>query len=311
MPNTLAHAGLQGLISRTALPAIELRWVYLGVVIPDVPWIFQRLMHVAVPTIDPYLLRSYVVIQASLLGCLVFCAAIALLAKRAWLIFAILGGNAVLHLVLDALQTKWANGAHFWAPFSWELTNWGLFWPEGFVTYGLTVLGLAYIIWYWRPAVQGEWDIALPTVPQFTGVVVLLSAYFVVPILLLQGPIEANAHYLKTLGGDEERRGSYVEIDRAQYVRTDEGAILRYYGGGDQVRVEEIELESPATISIRGIFAEDDEIRVIDYHVHAGGLRNYTSYLGLVLILFVWAAALGRRALRAKKKPFLSEGTQK
>ena len=51
-------------------------------------------------------------------------------------------GNAALHLVLDALQTKWGSGVHFFAPVSWTSTNWGLFWPESIVTYGLTTLGV-------------------------------------------------------------------------------------------------------------------------------------------------------------------------
>jgi hypothetical protein len=76
----------------------------------------------------------------------VLSAAAALLAQAFWRTWAILGGNAVLHLILDAMQTKWGNGVHFLVPFSWDLTNWGLFWPESAVTYGLTAFGLGYIL---------------------------------------------------------------------------------------------------------------------------------------------------------------------
>ena len=42
MPNTLAHLGVQALVTRTLLPRAELRWIALGCVIPDLPWIAQR-----------------------------------------------------------------------------------------------------------------------------------------------------------------------------------------------------------------------------------------------------------------------------
>ena len=295
MPNTLAHAGAQGLVTRTAVSGADLRWIYLACVIPDLPWILRRVVCFAVPSVDPILLRSYVIIQASLIGCLLFCAAAALLSSRFWRVWALLGGNAVLHLIIDAMQTKWANGAHFFAPFSWELTNWGFFWPESIVTYALTALGLLYILWHWRSSWSEKLDLAQLTGFRLAGTGGLLVGYFTLPLLLLHGPIEANTHYLKTLDEPRDRTGRYVEIDRARYISTQEGAFLEYFSG--RARVESLKIQPPATVSIRGVFGAKDTIRVIEHHVHAGQFRDYPSYLGLTLISVIWVGASVRKSI--------------
>lgn len=293
MPNTLAQAGVQGLATRSTLPDVDLKWVYLGCVIPDLPWILQRAAHVLVPGVDPYLLRSYVIIQASLLGCLLFSGAVALLVRKNWRTFAVLGGNAVLHLGLDAVQTKWGSGVNFLVPFSWDVTNWGFFWPESVPTYALTVLGLLYIGWHWQDSIEEVPDLIWPSASRLVGVVVLVGLYFLGPLSLLQEPIRADAHSLKVLHEEEQRAGRTVEISRARYVRSQEKDVLQHYGG--QVQVEGADIQPPATTSIRGKFVDNDTLRVTELHVHANGFRAYPSYLGLGLIAAIWGSAFLRR----------------
>ena len=293
MPNSLAHAGAQGLATRTALPDVDLKWVYLGCVIPDVPWILQRAARVVTPGIDPFALRSYVIIQASLLGCLVMSAAVALLARNGWSMFAVLGGNAVLHLALDAMQTKWGNGVHFFVPFSWEITNWGLFWPESIPTYVLTGFGLLYIGWHWHDSTDEPPGLTRPSIPRLLGIVVLLGGYFLGPLLVLQQPIEADAHSLNTLSETHGRTGRPVEMDRAKYVQERNGYVLEHFGG--RVQVEKLGVQAPATVSIQGVFTTKNKVRVTSLRVHTSGLRDYPSYLGLALIAAVWGQAALRR----------------
>jgi uncharacterized membrane protein YgdD (TMEM256/DUF423 family) len=295
MPNTLAHVGAQGLTSRTALSDVDLKWVYLGCVIPDLPWILQRAAHVVVPGIDPFVLRSYVIIQASLLGCLVFSGAVALLARKVWRIFAVLGGNAVLHLGLDAMQTKWGNGVHFFAPFSWEITNWGLFWPESTPTYVLTALGLLYIAWHWQSSVSEPPGFTWPGIPRLVGILVFLGSYFLGPLYLHQQPIRANAHSLETLSEPSGRAGRPVEMDRAGYVRGQDGYFLVKFG--ERVQVEKLDIPAPVTVSIQGVFTDESTVHVTEVHAHADGVRDYASYLGFGLIILVWLIALAKNNL--------------
>ncbi|MCS3700168.1 hypothetical protein GGQ20_001477 [Salinibacter ruber] len=264
------------------------------------PWILQRAARVLGPGVDPYLLRSYVIIQASLLGCLVFSGAVALLAQRFWKTFAVLGGNAVLHLVLDATQTKWGNGVNFLAPFSWDVRNWGLFWPESIPTYALTVLGLIYIFWHWKDSMKDVPGLIWPSGSRLGGIVVLVGIYFLGPLFLLQEPIESNAHFLEVLY-EKDRIGRSVEFDRARYVEREGEMRIEYYGGADQVSIKRLKIEPPSTVSIRGVFVEDNKVRATEYYVHASGLRDYASYAGLMLIVLVWSAALWDAASKQTK----------
>jgi hypothetical protein len=57
-------------------------------------------------------------------------------------VLAILALGSFLHLLLDALQTKLANEVHVFAPVSWDLLIFRLFWPEDVPTLALTRFGL-------------------------------------------------------------------------------------------------------------------------------------------------------------------------
>ena len=293
MPNTLAHIGGQGPLTHAAFRDADPKWIYLGCVIPDLPWILQRIIRVAIPSIDLFALRAYVVAQASLLNCLILCVAIALLTKHMWRVGAVLGANVGLHLVIDALQTKWANGVHFLAPWSWSLANWGLFWPESWITYVLTGLGLAFVVVRWRTGVQRRPASARVDAMRRAGSIALIGAYFALPLLLLQGPVSADNHFLKTLGLSD-RAGHYVECDRAQYRRTAGGEAVLQCWNAEPIRVKGLNAPVPATVSVRGVFVDDDTMRVIEHHIHSGWFREGASYVGLALTLMIWMIALSK-----------------
>lgn len=297
MPNTLAHAGFQGVLSRGLFEKRDVVWILLGCVIPDVPWILQRAAYELAPGLDVYLLRSYAVVQASLLGGLVLSAAIALLARRPGRIGTILGVNVLLHLILDALQTKWGNGVHFLAPFTWETVNVGLFWPENPLTYVLTAGGLIFLFVYGRTCFEEPPDLVVPRLGRALAVALLVTLYFAGPLLLVRGPVEADAHSLAVLSDARGRIGRPVAIDRAQLRRTNEGPVLRYFGGSERVSVEGLEVDAPATVSVRGVFVDSDTVRVLDHHVHGEGIRDYFSYAGVGLIFILWMGAWIRATL--------------
>lgn len=294
MPNILAHAGVQGILTRTGFRDADPKWIYLGCVIPDVPWILQRVVRMAVPSIDLYSLRAYVIVQASLLSCLLLCGAVALLARRFWEMGALLGLNALLHLLLDACKIKWASGVHLLAPFSWKLASWGFFWPESLISYGLTGGGLLYVIGYWRLSLKKGLGFGQLSASRVVGSVVLIGVYFVLPFLLLPGPEAADNHYIKTLGMSQNRTGHYVECDRAHYFSTPEGKSLECWNL-EPMSVEGLTLHPPATVSVRGVFIAENKVHVLDSHVHHDWFRDNASYLGLALIAILWIGALAKQ----------------
>ena len=150
MPNTLAHLGINGLITRTAVKQSDLLLIYLGALIPDIPWIIQRAALALIPALNPYDLRLYCVILASLFFSIILSAALAYLVidtKRTFMIFNL---GSLMHLLLDSIEIKWANGVQLFAPFSWELFNSGFFWPENVSIYFITGFGFIYLIFQWK-----------------------------------------------------------------------------------------------------------------------------------------------------------------
>lgn len=166
------------------------------------------------------------------------------------------------------------------------------------MTYGLTTLGVLYIVWHGRASIRQRLNLIRLGGVRLAGIVVLLAVYFTIPLFLLHGPIEADAHSLKALRTSVEQVGDRVALDRAQYVETPDGPRLKYYGGRVQMQAEGLDVQPPSTVSVRGVLTGADTIRVTDHHLHAGRLRDYPSYLGLAFIAFVWTIA-GWRAYRA------------
>ncbi|MDR4503215.1 MAG: hypothetical protein MRK01_00300 [Candidatus Scalindua sp.] len=223
MPNTLAHLGLQGLTSRTFLKDADYKWIYIGCIVPDLAWILQRVTKFGFSGTDPYDLRLYVIIQSSFCFCLLLSAAIAALSLNYWKTFVILAFNSFLHLFLDACETKWANGVHFLAPFNWHLLNFSFFWPESLPTYLLTIFGLGYLVWNWRRAAAIPINITWCSALRLFALITLILAYFGLPFFLLDGPGEADNHFVKTLRNRSERPGRQIELDRNYYLHDKSG----------------------------------------------------------------------------------------
>lgn len=299
MPNTLGHIGIQTLATRGIIRAADVKWIYLGCIIPDLPWILQRAVLFVWPKIDALALRYYCDAQASLLFCLILSAALALLTVQPGRIFAILGGNALLHLLLDASQIKWGNGVHLLAPFSWEASNWGWFWPDSVTGYFLTALGLVALVWFWRSAVNFPAGLRRPPLSRLILLVILGAAYYWMPFWLMAGPEKAGLHDGLLVRNPALRSGRLLEIDRAPYQPDAGGGYItsRYLG---RLRVQGINLGQSATLSIRGRFIGENEITVIDYHRHRDGFRDGASYLGLALIVLAWVWYFRKHSRRGR-----------
>jgi len=289
MPNALAHFGIQGVLTRSVIPTADPKLIFLGCILPDIPWILQRVLLGVIPGIDPYSLRLYVIVQASLFMTLLLCGAIASLSRTPGPIFSILGASAILHLGLDALQVKWGNGVHFLAPFSWELFNVGWFWPESWPTYLLTGFGLGYVVWSWKSAIKIQSYYCPLSIKRLSLCLGLLIVYFLSPLVFLDGPLIGDNHFVKTLKTKGERVGRPVEFDRKLYVKGSTGDVLKGFGEEFNVRGET--LDHQATVSIRGRFVELDTIEFLDVHEHNSWFRNGSSYLGLLALVGMWAMA--------------------
>jgi len=292
MPNTIAHFAINGLFTRAVISHADFKWIYLGCVIPDLPWILQRIINSLPVSIDLYDLRAYCVAQSSLLICIFLCMAFALLTKQRSKVFIILIIGSLLHLILDAVQIKWANGVQLFAPFSWSLLRFDFFWPESLGTYLLTGAGVLYFIINIRKSIQPNCDEFKFTVKFLSFSGILMLAWLVLPLAYISSVYAADNHFISTLKDVQNRAGKKIEIDRNNYFLSDGAAKLKT-SYGDFITLENIQVENGALISLQGKFIDNHTIYVDNYHIHSK-FRNYASMLGLACVLLIWLLFISR-----------------
>lgn len=290
MPHTLAHIGAQTLGTRVLLRDAEGAWILAACVVPDVPWILNRVLDL-LPGADPYALALYATAQACLLVSLVLCGALSALATAPRRAFAVLSLGTLLHLLLDALQTKFGNGVHLFAPFSWKLLHFDLFTPESLPTLLLTLLGAGALLWLWRVPPQRpiRWQRRRAALAGC-----LLLAYVLLPLVLRSGPERADAHSIATLRDRAARPGRSVSFDRNRYVRVAGGHLLHTWAGEDLLLVG-APIGAEGVVSLHGRFLDEGRVAVREAREHPPGLRDGASLVGLLAI-----GAYGLRALRAR-----------
>lgn len=286
MPNTLAHIGIQAFISRRFSPQVDPAWIYIGCIIPDVPWILQRVSVALFSGADPLFVRSYAIAQASLIGCLPLVIAIAALSTAFRRVGAALALTCVIHLVLDALQTKWGNGVHLLAPFSWQTWNVGWFWPDNPVTYGLTALGLIEMAHWHHRFRSSRREIPVINPSRVRWFAAGLLVYAVLPFAFLGAIRQANAHNLATLES-AMRAGRPFAFDRVAYKAKPTPGRFELYSGDRLVCTGRCPKVS-GNVSARGVFVDQATVRVGALREHSGWPRDYASIFGLALVLVGW-----------------------
>lgn len=300
MPNTIAHFAINGLFTRAVITHSDFKWIYLACVIPDLPWVLQRIIKTLPLSIDLYDLRAYCIAQSSLLLCVFLCGSLAVLAKQRSKVFIILIVGCLLHLMLDAVQIKWANGIQLFAPFNWNLLRFDIFWPESVGTYLLTGAGVLYFIFNIRKTIQPnceEFKITLKTISISAA---FLFVWLALPIAYMQSVYAADNHYISTLKDSNNRIGKIIEIDRNSIVHED-GTPKVKTSFGELISLEGSVVRDGERISLQGKFIDVNTIHVDQFHTHSN-FRDYASMVGLACVLFVWLIFIFRCSLKHTEK---------
>lgn len=292
MPNTLAHIGAQGWMGRAVFKRADLPWILLGLTVPDLPWMLQRLIRGLFPGIDPYDLRAYVIVQASFFGCLLLCGAVSIIAQDTKRVFFVVSVNALFHLLLDAAQTKWADGVHLFAPFSWKPICFGWFWLEDWLGLTLTAAGAVFIAFSCRFLPKTRPGFRWKPVQRPLAALLFLGAYFAAPVWLQDGPYHADNHFIRTLADRADRAGKTVEFDRNKLQSTSEGMVLKTFFG-EEIRLTGNLPNAPGILSLKGRFTDPQSLEVEQFHFHTP-FRDWFSYAGLAWLLFFWVVLFFR-----------------
>ncbi|WP_457577576.1 hypothetical protein [Desulfomarina sp.] len=278
MPNTLCHIGIQGGLGRFLDHGIDIRWIIAGCIIPDIPWIVLKIL-LAVTPINPYDLRLYCMTQASLLFCLLLSGAVAQMTRSPLMIFFILAANCLFHLLLDAIQIKWGNGVHLFAPFSWKMTRFNFLWPEHLLILLFTCFGLFFMIVYWREAVNKTMSLRHPRGVRALVATILFLFYLLGPILFMNNVEKLDCYYIHTLREYNNRPGKQVKFDRAHYFSGSK--ILRTFSG-EMIHVTGRQPIKSGRVSFQGRFVNPSTVQVSHYHLHRDH-RDLASVIGLFM----------------------------
>ncbi len=295
MPNTLCHFAIQGPTNRLISKQSAFLWIFTGCVLPDIPWIIQRLL-LPLHIFNPYDVRLYVTVQASLFFCLLLALALALLTKKTPQIFALLGGNCLFHLLLDTIEIKWGNGVHLFAPITWKMLQFNILWSENpFFTIG-SVVGILYVVFNWKRAAAENTFLHRPSWIRTTGILACLLLYLAAPFHFMQDLEKANNRYIHTLRDTSARTGHFIEFDRVPYSQ-DTHSITTF--AGEKIALQGHVPKTTGLISLQGTFLSKDVIAVENFHVHTV-FRALGSYIGLLLFLLLWWRSLLGGKISAK-----------
>lgn len=288
LPNTLAHIALNGPVSRSLVKGSDILWIYLGCVIPDIPWIIRKIIEFIAPSINGYDLQIYSIVQSTLIFSLILSFGFALVSNSRRKTFLILGIGTILHLVFDMLQIKWANGVLLFAPLNWEIINYGIFWPESIITYIFTLSGLVYYLIHWKRIKLAKLPLRI-NIGTLIGLLMIMILYFGAPIFFMDESRSADNHFVNTLENENEREGKYIEMDRKD-ILFNENTNSFWIKSFDKSYIELSEMQSITSnrISIKGTFTTNNLIKVYEYHENNEILRDGASYMGLLLILLAW-----------------------
>lgn len=185
------------------------------------------------------------------------------------------------------MQNKWANGVHFMAPFSWQMTSFSFFWPEDIVSIVLSFLGLGVLTLYgfrdWNKPVQLS-GMQKNRIVAF----LLIITYFVLPFLLFHGPERDNNHYVATLRNVAERPGKYIEFDRGSFRGKDKTVHIF---SGERLNLQGVVPQLDGRLSIKGNFLDSNTIQVTSFHMHSI-FRDIGSMAAIAIVMLIWLLAM-------------------
>jgi len=287
MPSTLIHIGLQGAVAHAVWRRADLLWVYTGCVIPDLPWMACRVVARFPAMVTLLDLRLYGAGQATLIGCLLLCGAVAAFAASPGAAFGLMASASLIHLLMDAAESKWGGGVHLLAPFDWRPLSWDLVSTDGTVITLAAIASAILVAIQWRSAASGGRPLRWPTPRRALVGVLCLAAWLVLPLRWM-GSVEASGFLDAPLLRDPGRRaGQALRMDRVTVVRESD-RVFTVLANGERIAIEGPVPPEARMISAVGVFLSPDRLRVDTVQTHHAWSREAQTIVGLAVVAILW-----------------------
>lgn len=290
MPNTLAHLAIQIPAGR-ALGQQTLILVCMGLMIPDLPWILQRVLLYVDGSFSALHIRSYCLALSTPALCLLLSWGISLLFRNPVRTLTVLFSQCLLHFFLDGLEQKGGIGILWFAPLNWASFSFEILSMDGVFVRGLSILGIVLgLILIFRRSNQNK-DLFRLNRVRMIGSSALLMIYLLVPLALMDTIIEKDVHHFRSWAMPSTREDNSISFDRAvlvpgcpTYIKNDltpEPVVLKGFKS-----------EEPGLIIGRGMFASENELILKDYTIIDRNERSVATFVGIVMVMAILARHL-------------------
>lgn len=278
MPDLLTHFGSTYLVFRPMGYKDEIPLMYLGALIPDMPWIANRIFYFF-DFSDPIQRLAYLIPFSTPFMAVIAALIIALTQRNTLRSFAMLLIAALFHILLDTMQTRIAEGSLLLYPASFTQYSFGWFWPEDTISY--VAVGIGFIVTMFSLIVSGPRPGIQKTRLHLIIVLALIAALF--PVLTIDRIISANAYRTGFLEAPQKWEGKQISLERetvisANAIKTFSGLTVKVAGKHN--------LQTGQSVSIRGYYSNGTVYpELIHYH---NAPRDIFSYIALFIFVCIW-----------------------
>lgn len=300
MPDWIIHMGAAHALGRP-LRRWDLRWLFLGAVLPD---LVARVVGSAVaslPFLEPLRVPPvplYLGLLHTPFSVLLLLLAVAVFARdRREAVAGMLFG-AALHFVLDLLQRSYGGGLSMLYPVDLRRFGFDAVWYENPATYVVVPVFAVYLIALATRREDPPRERAFRGWSRRRGQVALalLVVTFGLPLLYLDRAFEMNLGATRLAAHPDEYEGQEIELSVA---------LVREVGD-DQVAVEVHDrpfliprsslpaIEVNDLVSVRGVY-RDGRVEPSGVFIHDYGFKRLVSIAGMVLLLVFWLPLDWRR----------------
>ena len=313
MPDWILHLGAADALLRHRR-TLDLRWLWLGAVLPDVfPRVAAQALYV-VPgghEIRSVMLHVYLsFLHTPFSVALMIVALVAVARGRGMAAFGLAFG-AVTHFVLDGMQRSYGGGSSLLYPFDVALYSWPVCWYENPGTYvAVPALG-AYLVWM---LVRGR---PLRRDPPFRGLSAgvggvagaSLVLCFALPFAFFGTAVEHNLRHAAFALDPAKFEGEAIELTAVAVTADDpddpvDDDYLYVDAGPEPVPVLAALLpgvEPGDHVSVRGTYLHG-ELQPDVFFVHDYPYKRAVSQVGAVFLALLWWPSLRAQWRRSRRE---------
>ncbi len=275
IPDWIIHLGIAYLFARI-FKIKEYRFLLFGSILPDISWIgteiFSKLF-----TFDSTASYLYFSPFHTPFIMLLFSGMITIITENPKMIFWLIFGGSISHMVLDILQK--GSVVFLFYPLNVSVTSFGLFWEDDFIGYLLMLMSVIALI----HAIFNRDKLPMIKLHFKKEAVALLFIILLIPYFT-EDLVLDNLIYSQFSKNPDGYEGKKISIGN-RYITSVNPVTIEIMGKNFEIVTDE-KLEEGDLISIEGYYT-NQKVYVTSLHKQNALLKPIASILGGILFLII------------------------